>query len=81
MSERKSKRITLFLHKTLITPKTPRWEDEKSKDEFIRENDLKFLRKYQLKAIQALQDAVKKGSDRFLFEMQQAQERLSLLWQ
>jgi len=49
--------------------KDPRWDDEKSREEFIRENDLKFLRKYQLKAIEALQDSVKKGNDRFLFEM------------
>jgi len=49
--------------------KDPRWDDEKSREEFIRENDLKFLRKYQLKAIQALHDSVKKGNDRFLFEM------------
>lgn len=49
--------------------KDPRWEDEKSREEFIRENDLKFLRKYQLMAIQALQDSVNKGNDRFLFEM------------
>lgn len=49
--------------------KDPRWDDEKTKEEFIRENDLKFLRKYQLQAIWALQDAVKKGNGRFLFEM------------
>jgi len=49
--------------------KDPRWDAEKSREEFIRENDLKFLRKYQLKAIEALQDSVKKGNDRFLFEM------------
>lgn len=49
--------------------KDPRWDDEKDREEFIRENDLKFLRKYQLKAVQALQDSVKKGNDRFLFEM------------
>lgn len=49
--------------------KDPRWEDEKSREEFIRENDLKFLRKYQLKAIEELQKSVKNGNDRFLFEM------------
>lgn len=49
--------------------KDPRWEDEKSREEFIRGNDLKFLRKYQLEAIRALQDSVKKENDRFLFEM------------
>ena len=49
--------------------KDPRWDDEKNREELIRENDLKLLRKYQLKAIQALQDSVSKGNERFLFEM------------
>ena len=49
--------------------KDPRWHYEKARDEFIRENDLKFLRNYQLKAIKALQDSAQKGNDRFLFEM------------
>jgi len=39
-----------------------------SKD-FIWTNGLKFLRQYQLKAIQHLQRAAKKGKNRFLFEM------------
>jgi len=39
-----------------------------SKD-FIWTNGLRFLRPYQLKAIQHLQEAVKRGKDRFLFEM------------
>ncbi len=39
-----------------------------SKD-FIWTNGLKFLRPYQLKAIQHLQRAAKTGKDRFLFEM------------
>ena len=49
--------------------KDPRWDNEKGREEYIRENDLKFLRKYQINAILALQDSVKKGNDRFLFEM------------
>ena len=65
----KVKEDYIVLTQNLYYSKDPRWDDEKSREEFIRENDLKFLRKYQLKAIQALQDAVKKGSDRFLFEM------------
>ena len=32
-------------------------------------NKLRFLRPYQLQAVQALQRAVKDGKDRFLFEM------------
>lgn len=48
----------------------PEWNGniEASKD-FIWSNGLKFLRQYQLKAIQALQGAVAEGKDRFLFEM------------
>ena len=48
----------------------PGWNGsiEKSKD-FIWTNGLRFLRYYQLKAIQHLQQAVKAGKDRFLFEM------------
>ncbi|MGI8893156.1 MAG: DEAD/DEAH box helicase family protein [Bacteroidia bacterium] len=48
----------------------PGWNGsvEKSKD-FIWHNQLRFLRDYQLKAIQYLQKAVGAGSERFLFEM------------
>lgn len=48
----------------------PEWKGsiEASKD-FIWTNGLRFLRKYQLKAITELQKAVAKGKDRFLFEM------------
>lgn len=48
----------------------PKWNGsiEASKD-FIWSNGLRFLRHYQLKAIQALQGAVAEGKDRFLFEM------------
>lgn len=48
----------------------PEWKGsiEKSKD-FIWTNGLRFLRPYQLSAIQHLQKAVREGKDRFLFEM------------
>jgi primosomal protein N' len=48
----------------------PEWKGsiEASKD-FIWSNGLRFLRHYQLKAIQALQGAVAEGKDSFLFEM------------
>ncbi len=49
--------------------KDPRWTDEKQKEDFVREQDLKFLRPYQLKAIYALQESAKKNNDRYLFEM------------
>jgi type I restriction enzyme R subunit len=47
----------------------PRWDESSSRLDFIRENDLKFLREYQLKAVHSLQNAVKQGKERFLFEM------------
>lgn len=47
----------------------PSWKSESDREEFARNNGLRFLRKYQIKAIQKLQDDVGKGKDRFLFEM------------
>lgn len=47
----------------------PSWISEASREGFIQNNGLRFLRDYQLKAIQALQEAVKNKQDRFLFEM------------
>ncbi|MFA5780379.1 MAG: DEAD/DEAH box helicase family protein [Elusimicrobiota bacterium] len=49
--------------------KDPRWTDEGQKEDFVKEQDLKFLWPYQLKAIQSLQVAAKKNNDRYLFEM------------
>lgn len=48
----------------------PGWNGsvESSKD-FIWTNGLRFLRHYQLRAIEHLQKAVREGKDRFLFEM------------
>ncbi|MCB0506002.1 MAG: DEAD/DEAH box helicase family protein [Cyclobacteriaceae bacterium] len=48
----------------------PEWKGspEASKD-FVWTNGLRFLRHYQLSAIEHLQQAVAKGKDRFLFEM------------
>ena len=45
------------------------WKNEAERPSFIRSNKLSFLRAYQIKAIEALQRAVKDGHDRFLFEM------------
>jgi type I restriction enzyme R subunit len=45
------------------------WRNEAERDGYIQTNKLRFLRLYQLKAIHALQQAVKEGKDRFLFEM------------
>lgn len=47
----------------------PRWNNSVEQEAFIKEADLKFLRPYQLRAVAALQESVKKGQTRFLFEM------------
>ena len=47
----------------------PRWIDETQRDDFIKDNGLMLLRKYQKKAVHSIQKAVNKGNDRFLFEM------------
>jgi type I restriction enzyme, R subunit len=45
------------------------WQNEAERPGYIQANKLRFLRPYQLKAIQNLQAAVGDGKDRFLFEM------------
>ena len=45
------------------------WKNEVERHGFIQANNLRFLRPYQLGAVHALQQAVKDGHDRFLFEM------------
>src|SRR6266508_29004 len=47
----------------------PSWNSEATRRQFIYNNGLRFLRDYQLKAIEAIQKSVKEGEDRFLFEM------------
>ena len=49
--------------------KDPRYIDEVQRPAFIEENKLRFLRKYQVRAIERIQEEVKEGKDRFLFEM------------
>jgi type I restriction enzyme R subunit len=49
--------------------KDPAFKDKASRTEFLRNNHLKQLRPYQVKAIEALQESAKSGSQRFLFEM------------
>ncbi len=45
------------------------YKDSGLRKKFIEDNKLKFLRKYQLDAINALQQEVRQGKERFLFEM------------
>ncbi|MEI6847402.1 MAG: DEAD/DEAH box helicase family protein [Chlorobiaceae bacterium] len=45
------------------------WRNETERPAYIQANKLRFLRPYQLNAVNALQKAVKESKDRFLFEM------------
>jgi type I restriction enzyme R subunit len=45
------------------------WKNEQERPGFIEKNNLRFLREYQIRAIQSLQKSVEEGNDRFLFEM------------
>jgi type I restriction enzyme R subunit len=47
----------------------PEFQDPNTREQFIQTNKLRFLRKYQVEAVQAIQDSVRKGNERFLFEM------------
>lgn len=47
----------------------PNYKDETKRAKFCIENGYRLLRPYQLNAIKALQNAVKQGNNRFLFEM------------
>ena len=45
------------------------WRDEAERPGYIETHGLRFLRDYQVQAIHRLQQAVRDGRDRFLFEM------------
>lgn len=47
----------------------PDYLDERKRDEFLRNNKLRLLRDYQLRAVEAVQSGVVEGKDRFLLEM------------
>jgi len=49
--------------------KEPQFLNPATKDKFLKDNNLKQLRPYQLNAIKSLQGSVKNGNNRFLFEM------------
>lgn len=49
--------------------KDPAYQNEATRPQYIEQHKLRFLRAYQLRAIQAIQKAVEAGKDRFLFEM------------
>jgi type I restriction enzyme R subunit len=47
----------------------PAFQDENTRAEFLKNNNLKQLRPYQVQAIKSLQASAKEGKQRFLFEM------------
>ena len=47
----------------------PDYLDERKRGEFLRNNKLRLLRDYQLRAVKAVQSGVLEGKDRFLLEM------------
>mgnify|MGYP000969251793 CR=1 FL=1 len=47
----------------------PSYTNEETRKNYIENNKLSFLRRYQLNAIKSIQKAVEDGKDRFLFEM------------
>jgi len=49
--------------------KDPRFQDQNLRKDYIEESKLRFLRKYQVRAVERIQEEVKAGKDRFLFEM------------
>ncbi|WP_346877086.1 DEAD/DEAH box helicase family protein [Clostridium sp. UBA5712] len=50
--------------------KEPDWiAGGETRDDFNKKNNLRFLRRYQIRAVNSIQKAVEDGKDRFLFEM------------
>lgn len=47
----------------------PEYKNEETRSQFLKERGLRMLRKYQVYALKSLQNAVKEGKQRFLFEM------------
>ena len=45
------------------------WKNKDERPAFIEKNRLRFMRDYQKRAVQSVQDAVAEGKNRFLFEM------------
>lgn len=49
--------------------KDPAFQNESTRSDFLKNNNLKQLRPYQVQAVKALQKSAEKGNQRFLFEM------------
>lgn len=48
---------------------SPDFHNENTRAEYLKKHNLSLLRPYQVKAVESIQNAVRKGSNRFLFEM------------
>lgn len=49
--------------------KDPLFQDESTRIKYLRDNNLKQMRPYQVSSIKALQESARSGNQRFLFEM------------
>lgn len=49
--------------------KAPEYINPETRQQFLYDNGLRFLRQYQIDALKALQESVRRGNQRFLFEM------------
>ena len=47
----------------------PEYQNPETQTQFLKERGLRMMRKYQVNALKALQQSVKEGNQRFLFEM------------
>ena len=47
----------------------PEYINPETRQQFLYDNGLRFLRQYQINALKALQETVRHGNQRFLFEM------------
>ncbi len=48
---------------------SPEYQNPDTRTQFLKDHGLRMLRKYQVNALKALQESVKAGNQRFLFEM------------
>lgn len=47
----------------------PKYINPETRQQFLYDNSLRFIRQYQTNALKALQEFVRRGTQRFLFEM------------
>ena len=48
---------------------SPEYQNPETRGQYLKDHGLRMLRKYQIRALKALQQAVREGKERFLFEM------------